>query len=69
MTQFESIHGTEDPALRRIVLALRRALPLLLVFTSLSAAAGYLLVSGSTEMYSSESVIELTDQVAIGVTH
>ncbi|MEZ5280845.1 MAG: hypothetical protein R2770_10250 [Acidimicrobiales bacterium] len=68
MTQFESIHGTEDPALRRIVLALRRALPLLLVFTSLSAAAGYLLVSGSTEMYSSESVIELTDQVAIGVT-
>jgi len=68
VTQSEITSSSGDPALRRLALVLRRSALGLLCFTVLVAAAVYGLAAGRASTYRSESIIELTDAVAVGIT-
>ena len=63
--ELASPHG--DPALRRVGVVLRRWMPWILAASLVAGLLGFLFLGG-TDRYRSEGVVELTDDVAVGIS-
>ncbi len=68
VTQLEPTTTSVDPALRRIAVVLRRNMWWIAVVALAAGAIGYTATSAGVANYRSESVVELTDAVAVGIS-
>jgi succinoglycan biosynthesis transport protein ExoP len=68
VNQPELASAAVDPALRRIVVVLKRNLLLIAAVAIAAAALAYVMATSGTSTYRSESVVELTDDVAVGIS-
>jgi len=67
VADLEVTAATGDPALRRVVLVVRRGLPGIVVF-ALAVGAVAFFTTPSASRFASEGVIELTDDISGGIT-